>query len=126
MLEALFASIVTLFFWGRATKEVEEKTQLASKTRTFVYFVLLIVVAIFYYKTYQVATIYNYVDIESWRETRDSSNNSVDTVTNVMIKNDFSSGGLYNREMKIVKDLQDSLSGRGGVFVRIGTHVGVL
>ena len=124
MLEALFASIVTLFFWGRATKEVEEKTQLASKTRTFVYFVLLIVVAIFYYKTYQVATIYNYVDIESWRETRDSSNNSVDTVTNVMIKNDFSSGGLYNREMKIVKDLQDSLSGRGGVFVRIGTHVG--
>lgn len=125
MLETIFATIIAVFFWSRATKEVEEKTQLASKTRTFVFSVLLIVVGIFYYKTYQVATIYNYVDVESLRDTRDSSDNLVDTVTSVMIVNTFSSGGILNREIKnLKKNLPDSLKLHGGVFVKIGTHIG--
>jgi hypothetical protein len=124
MPQIIFAIIIAVFFWSRATKEVEEKTQLASRARTALYFVLLIVVGIFYYKTYQVATIYNYVNVESWRETRDSLNNTCDTVTNITITNRFSSGGIFNREVDKYKSTISNSSNYNPINIEIGTHVG--
>jgi hypothetical protein len=34
MINTFISAIIALFFWGKASKDVEEKTQLASKTRT--------------------------------------------------------------------------------------------
>ena len=93
-IDVLIASLISVFFLGKATKDVEEKTQLASKTRTILYLVLAIVVGMFYYKTQQVATIYHYINIDKQRETLDKSKHCVDTITGIVILNHFSSAGI--------------------------------
>ena len=124
MIDILWASVVAVFFFGRSTKEIEEKTQLASKTKTIILFFLAIVVAVFYYKTYQVATIYNYVYVEGLRETRnDSTGQLADTISGIRITNRFNSGGTYGREVK-EELIKESLNGGGDVYVEIGRHLG--
>lgn len=92
-IDVLIASLISVFFLGKATKDVEEKTQLASKTRTILYLVLAIVVGIFYYKTQQVATIYHYINIDKQRETLDKSKHceTVPLVLGLLIYHDDSS-----------------------------------
>ena len=121
-IDVLIASLISVFFLGKATKDVEEKTQLASKTRTILYLVLAIVVGIFYYKTQQVATIYHYINIDKQRETLDKSKHCVDTITGIVILNHFSSAGINDN---VFADcFQDDILNKGGVQVKMGTHIG--
>ena len=122
-IDVLLASLISVFFLGKATKDVEEKTQLASKMRTIVYLVLTIVVGIFYYKTQQVATIYNYIFIEGHRATRDTLKHCVDTISGIRIVNHFSSAGINDNT--IIDNFQDKdVLDKGGIQVKIGSHIG--
>ena len=122
MIEVLLASIVAVFFLGKSTKDIEEKTQRASKLKTIVLFVLTIAVSVFYYKTYQVASIYNSVLVEGLRESiNDSTDQPADTISGVCIMNFFNSGGTYNREVKNIKPSDSDISA-GGVSLRISSH----
>lgn len=121
MINAIIASILSLFFWGKATKEIEEKTQLASLTKTFIFFVLSLAVALFYYKTYQVATIYSYIDVQGIQESKDANGNIADTVDIIRIENRFSSGITEHQDLNEKRSrINDPLATDfGGIFVKI-------
>ena len=121
MINVIIAAVLSLFFWGKATKDIEEKTQLASWTKTFVYFVLSLAVIVFYVKTYQVATIYSYIDVQGIEESRDSNGNVADTVDLIRITNVFSSGITENQDLNEKRNrISDPrVTDYGGIFVRI-------
>ena len=48
MINTFIAALVALFFWGKSSKDLDEKTQLASWVRTCVYGVLAFLVLVFY------------------------------------------------------------------------------
>ena len=73
MINTFIAALVAIFFWGKSSNEVEEKTEHASGLRTLVYLVLSIVVGVFFYKTYQVAVVYNIVDVDGIRQGYDEA-----------------------------------------------------
>lgn len=119
-MQGFLALIVSLFFLGRATKEVEEKTQLASYTRTIVLLVLSIVVGIFFYKTYQVATISNYIEVKPIRGSYINKDSLADTISRIEILNHFSTSNIEHRETNKFKN--DGDLNKGTVFVRLYTH----
>jgi len=119
-MQGFLALIVSLFFLGRATKEVEEKTQLASYTRTIVLLVLSIVVGIFFYKTYQVATISNYIEVKPIRGSYINKDSLADTISRIEILNHFSTSNIEHRETK--KLSSDGDLNAGSVFVRLYSH----
>lgn len=108
MINTFVAAFVAIFFWGKSTKEVEEKTRRASKLKTFAYFVLSVVVGMFFYKTYQVSTIYNVIQVNAIRASYDSNGNIVDSIPKIEIFNRFSSGGysndIYHQSLKELED----------------------
>lgn len=63
ILNILVAIIVALGFWRKSGDEINRKTAKASFTKTFILLLLVIGCTFFYYKTYQVATFYNYIDV---------------------------------------------------------------
>lgn len=111
-INVLIAALLSLFFWSKTTKDIGEKVQLASKTKTFVYCVLTIIVATFYYKTSQVATIYNEFEIDGVRENKDSLGKDVivDEISRIHIGNKFSSGQIYGRESTVFEEEEDEKS----------------
>ena len=121
MINAIIAAVLSLFFWGKATKEIEEKTQLASWTKTFVYFVLSLAVIVFYIKTYQVATIDSYIDVQGIEESRDANGNVADTIDLIRIKNVFSSGITEDQDLNERRNRTSDprVTDYGGIFVRI-------
>ena len=116
-INAIIAAFLSLFFWGKTTKDIDEKTKLASKTKTLVYLVLSFVVGIFYYKTCQVATIYNDIIIDGVKESVNPDGQKVDTIEYIDINNKFSSGGVQNRESKAFKEENDE------AYIHIGFKV---
>lgn len=121
-MQGFIALIVSLFFLGKATKEVEEKTQLASYTRTIVLLVLTIAVGIFFYKTYQVATISNYIEVKDIRGSYIHKDSLADTISRIEIYNHFSTSNIENRETKKLKNRSEGDIESGAVFVRLYTH----
>lgn len=121
MINAFIVGILSLFIWNKATKDIEEKTQLASWTKTLVYLALSIIVGIFYYKTYQVATVLNVVKIDGVRECRDSSGVLADTVNLIRINNKFESSNITFRELKKLKENWENKKYEecGGMYVEI-------
>jgi hypothetical protein len=63
IINIFIALIVALGFWKRASKERDLKTAKASFTKTFILVLLTIAFTVFYYKTYQVATFKNFIEI---------------------------------------------------------------
>lgn len=98
MINGFIAAFIALFFWRRGTKETEEKTRLASKLRTFIYFVLSVVVGVFFYKTYQVTTILNSISVLPVRASFDASGVLADNIDKIEIFNRFSSSGHYKND----------------------------
>lgn len=120
MINTFLAAIVALFFWKKSSKDLEEKTQLASWTRTIIFGVLAFAILVFYLKTYQVTSIYHGIQLSGVVETVDSTGNIVDSVATVDIYNKFSSGITENFESRKFLDNNEELkkiSELGGIFV---------
>lgn len=94
MINAFISALVALFFWKKATKDAEEKTEHSSWIKTGVFGVLALAVTCFYIKTNQVATVYQYMDIRAIRGCVDSMNYGevMDSIESVVIVNKFSDG----------------------------------
>ena len=101
MLNSIFAAFTALFFMRKSTTEVEEKTQHASWIRTIVFFFLSFFVGVFFYKTYQVATLKSIINIKGICDSRDSLGNVADTIKDIHLINYFSTSGVDNRETMI-------------------------
>ena len=89
------AAIISLFFLKRTTKDTREKINTANKYKVLIYFVLMIVVGIFFYKTCQIATINNIVQVDVLKSRCDSNGLFVDSIETLEIFNRFSSMGTY-------------------------------
>ncbi len=95
MKKLFISALITFFFLGKTSKEVEEKTNRASWFRTFIYFTLTVIFGIFFYRSFQVATISNSIEISALRCCVDSLDNPKDTIQEIMIGNQFKSLGSY-------------------------------
>lgn len=99
MLNNFISALITIFFSGVASKETEEKTKRASWMRVFIYGVLTIIVGVFFYKTYQVATIVNMVEVQNLRTKFDEKGASKDTIERVVFFTRFSEDNTYNNRL---------------------------
>ena len=80
MKKIFISALITIFFLGKTSKEVDDKTKRASWFRTFVYFALTVLFGIFFYRSFQVATITNSIEISTLRCAVDSLNHPKDTI----------------------------------------------
>ena len=87
--------LITIFFLRKSSKEVDDKTKNASWARTCIYLILTIIFGVFYYQTFQVATIVNKVEINTLRGFVDSLKQSTDTIEYLHIYNNFKTLGSY-------------------------------
>lgn len=122
ILNLFISAIIATFFLGNASREKIEKTKKASLFRSCVYFFLTIVAFVIFYKSYQVSTIVNMVDIKSLRGAEDSLNNSRDTINIIRIYNKFREMGTYDNKTLTLANQhkKDSFyTKNGGVLVKI-------
>lgn len=98
MKNKIISALITIFFLDKSSEERDEKTERSSWFRTLVYLFLTIIFAVFFYRSFQVATIINGVEISSLRGIEDSIHNSVDTIENILIANDFKTLGSYKNQ----------------------------
>ena len=107
--------LITIFFLRKSSKEVDDKTKNASWARTLIYFILTIIFGFFYYKTFQVATIVNNVEITTLRGFVDSLYHTADSIEYLNIYNNFKTLGSYkNPYFDIIKNDKE-YSSNGGV-----------
>ena len=107
--------LITIFFLRKSSKEVDDKTKNASWARTLIYFILTIIFGFFYYKTFQVATIVNNVEITTLRGFVDSLYQTADSIEYLNIYNNFKTLGSYkNPYFDIIKNDKE-YSSDGGV-----------
>ena len=124
MLNNFISGIVAMFFWGKTSSKTLEKTLNASWLRTFIYGFLTFVVSVFFYKTYQVATVYNMIQIDGIRQSCDSTGLVVDTVKDMCIihrlaENSMQQGDLQSSgtgKFSNDKKVDEILSRYGGVY----------
>ena len=119
MLNLFITVLITVFFLGKSSREIDEKTQKASWFRTFIYFFLTIIFAIFYYRSFQVETIINKIEINSLRGVEDFLQNSTDTVECIGIYNNFKTLGAYRNQYFEIAENREKKSIIGGVTIEI-------
>lgn len=129
MINTFIAAIVALFFWGKSSKDLEEKTQLASWLRTSVYGVLAFMVLIFYVKTYQVATVFHTIQVEGFKETVNANGEIADTIATIELVNKFSSNITENYTIRKTGHSEEtdeirSISEMGGISMALNLHNG--
>lgn len=142
------SALIAIFFLGKTTKEKEEKTRNASGFRTSVYFLLTVICGIFFYKSYQVSTIRNSIELEAYRGIEDSSGQSKD-IARIHIYNKFQCIGSYNNiyldkqnkygedsavaqyggiiaEIRVTNSPSDSIKSRTGLTTEVEKHLSKL
>lgn len=127
MINTFIAAIVALFFWGKSSKDIEEKTQLASWLRTLVYGVLTFLVSVFYVKTYQVATVHHNIELKGLRTSRNANNNVADTVDNIYLVNRYSSYITEDYEIRntaLKNEMISDMAETGGLYVSMSLQSG--
>lgn len=127
MINTFIAAIVALFFWGKSSKDIEEKTQLASWLRTLVYGVLTFLVSVFYVKTYQVATVCHSIDLMGIRTSINSNGDVADTIATIDLTNKFSSHiteDYFTRKTALKNERLAMKSEAGGLFIALNLHSG--
>lgn len=95
MKKGIISALITIFLLDKSSKGIDERTERSSWFRTSVYLILTIIFAVFFYRTSQVATIINNVEISSLRGHEDSLHNSLDTIAMVYLYNNFKTLGSY-------------------------------
>ena len=128
MINTFIAALVALFFWGKSSKDLDEKTQLASWVRTCVYGVLAFLVLVFYIKTYQVATVFNTIQVIGLKETVNAKGQVADSIATIELVNKFSSNitenFVVNKADDSGADELKSISETGGLFMVLNLHNG--
>ena len=119
MINSFFSALIAIFFLGKSTKEVEEKTSNSSWFRTSVYFLLTIIFGIVFYKSYQVRTVVNKIDIKTLCGIEDSLHHSLDTIKNVCIYNNFETLGSYYNQYFEIAENDTSYNATGGFSIKI-------
>ncbi len=127
MLNSFISALITIFFSGVASKETEEKTKRASWMRVFIYGVLTTIVGVFFYKTYQVATIVNTIDVQPFRTAFYEDGTSKDTIEIVHFYSRLSGDKTYNNKT-LKYDRKESMmypiyEDYGGAVCSISTEV---
>ena len=96
MKNIIISALIAAFFGSKSTKDIQEKTKNASWFRTFLYLFLSVIFGVFFYKSYQVRTIINQIDINSLRAFEDSLHHPIDTIKQINIINNFKTFGSYS------------------------------
>lgn len=100
MVQSIVATFVALLCWAKVSKNIEERTQLSSITKTLIIGVFTVIVLVFYIKTYQVATILTSINVNSYAFSVDSTGNITDSIEGIRITNNFSSDLIETSYMK--------------------------
>lgn len=119
MINSFFSALIAIFFLGKSTKEVEEKTSNSSWFRTSVYFLLTIIFGIVFYKSYQVRTVVNKIDIKTLYGIEDSLHHPLDTIKNVCIYNNFETLGSYYNQYFEIAENDTNYNATGGFGIKI-------
>ena len=119
IINTFLSALISIFFLGKSTKEVQEKTRNASWFRTFVYLFLTIIFCIFFYKSYQVKTIINRIDISALRGAEDSLGNPIDTIQHIKIVNAFNTLGSYENQLFDVEKANTKSEMIGGAEIKL-------
>ncbi len=131
--KTIVAIIKTLGFWRRTGEDIDKKTENATLTKTIILFILTIAVSFFYYKTHQVVTFDNEIQVHSVKgnynntyevSTKQDSNNcliSRDKISSFIIfncytNNDFVWGDPQYSEYGLEK--------KSGVYVSLDLDTG--
>lgn len=120
MTNVIISALIALFFLGKSSQEAEEKTNRASWPRTFVYLFLTIIFSVIYYRSFQVSTIINKVEITSLRGVEDSLHQSKDTIETIALYNNFKALGSYKNPYfdYLKKELKATDDGGFGVSIK--------
>lgn len=120
------SGLVAIFFWGKNSSKTVKKILEASWPRTFVYAFLCIVVFAFLYKTYEIATVYNMVQIVGVKHSSDSSGHVLDTakisIVHKLSESSMQQGDINKMEIREIsrhKEIDDVLNKYGGVYIDI-------
>lgn len=119
MINVFISSLIALFFLGKTSKETREKTARASWFRTIVYLFLTVIFGFVFYKSNQVSTIVNIVELRCLRGTEDSLHNPLDTIMYIDIYNNFKTMGSYKNEYNNLQNKytdEKHISEYGGVY----------
>jgi len=112
MITNILIALISLGIWGKASQQTQEKTRKASWLRTALYLVLSVIVGIVFYKTYQVSTNENNVEICKLYGSVDESGQNSDTVQ-VIITHRFNKD-----QYKDSLEYEDYVT-HGGVSVKV-------
>ena len=110
MLNSFISALIALFFFGKATTETEEKTKCTSWWSVLIYGILSALVGVFFYKTYQVTTLYNILQVMPIRTCYDEKGRVPDYIEKVEFYTRFSDEATYqNPFLELTKGAKDDM-----------------
>ena len=127
MPQIFIAILVAFGFWSRQSKDQKIRTSNASWLRTSVYFVLLVMVGVFYYKSNQIPVITHEINIYGIKQaTVDSNQTVIQDKASLHIVSRFDNNNLFKRLFEYQKQ-KDSIGyvktqDDGGVAVELWLH----
>lgn len=119
MKNRIISFLIIIFLLEKSSKGMEKKTKRSSWFRTLVYLFLTLIIGFFFYRSSQVATIINDVEIRCLRGVEDSLHHSLDTIEFVLIANDFKTLGSYRNPYIDYLKITTSYYEGGGVQVSL-------
>lgn len=128
--QIFLVAMVTFFFVKRLTSDDKVRVSTASGWRTLFFLFFFLVTGMMYYKTCQVTTVNNIIQVEDFISDFDAkTNKSNDTIEKIDIYNKFSTLGLFmdsyeEKYDKLFNHKDDStFRGMGGVTIVLTTHL---
>lgn len=123
MPQIFIAILVAFGFWSRQSKDQKIRTSNASWLRTSVYFVLLVMVGVFYYKSNQIPVITHEINILGIKQAIDSSKTTVQDKASLQIVSRFDDNDLFKRLTQYQKQKETignvKIQDYGGVTVKL-------
>lgn len=127
MLDFFIVILVTFGFWSRQSKDKKIRTSNASWLRTSVYFVLLVMVSVFYYKSNQIPVITHEINICGIkRATVDSNQTAIQDKASLYIVSRFDNNKLfkhlyeYHKQNDTIGNVK--IQDNGGVAVKLSLY----
>ena len=106
----LFVSATAVFLGFLFLRDSKEKHVNPSWIKICFYFIILIVVGVFFYKTNQVMTVYSNITIENYRSyfNKNDSTQIADSIDMILIDNSFLSNSTNNAIRYTVEESKSS------------------
>lgn len=122
MINIFVAAAIAFLFWGKMTKDEEDKIQNAGWVRPLIYFTLSLLVGVFYIKTYKVATIKNLIQVKGYRTAQSiKTGENVDTIETIDVMNRFTNSLFYANLLETSGVKYDSviadIDSLGGIYI---------